>query len=612
MNRALLVLLAACTTEVATEPDALDGFPDFDEWGDCRSGGKCDTGYVGNRAAELEAVFSGRVFVALPDKTAAERETIAEALRTNPDSWEHRDVTNNVTQQIKYARNALKAERLNLNLEGGTPAFTSVQVVDDGLELVYTLAVESLVKFKDLEAQGLTPQDLVGRVIMPRLPRVPAGLFERVGNKCATDPDNGMQPTMEDLRADNLFFYWDPARAGCPLGENELVTGEYRVDSSLDAATVYPEYDRLVADGRVDMQIIFGQITHGELASNDWGFISYRAMRSVFGRMGFRVVEEFAGNTGSRLEKRYAGGLVVGITMWTPIGFADSVPRDEANQRFRDAIRASEVFYYNGHAFYGSLNVLDDPSVYPADRYQILFMDACWSYAYYTKQIFRNRATATDPDGYALVDVVNNTEPGITGSEHTAAVLYDNLFKGAAAVHSRGNASRYSWNALTQYMNDHAEQRARARAGSDHPNPEIYGASGVRDNVWQPGGVMPPPPPMGRRFETTTAVDVPDNDMRGATSTLTVPAGTGNIAGQIMIQVDVTHTYIGDLRVTVEHGGKTVVLHDNAGGSNDDLHLVVPTTEFAGTSADGEWKLLIVDSAAQDLGRLTRFAIALP
>ena len=35
---------------------------------------------------------------------------------------------------------------------------------------------------------------------------------------------------------------------------------------------------------------------------------------------------------------------------------------------------------------------MDDPEIY-SGRYQIFFMNSCWSYEYYTKQIFRNSVT---------------------------------------------------------------------------------------------------------------------------------------------------------------------------------------------------------------------------
>lgn len=474
-----LVLFAAAAAAACTDDAAVEiEMPDFEEFAD----GKTDTAYIGSRAAELNATFKGKVRVMVPGKTATQLTAIATAIRTNPTSFEHRAITSQVTEQLKYARNALKAQKLNLNLEGGEPTFTAVTAIAGGLELEYEVAVESLIKWKELEAQGLRPADLVGRIVESKLPLTPAGLLDRVSNKCATDPDDPAAAVpVADLGAHNLFYYWNPDKAGCPLRAADLATARYEIKSSLDAPTAYPEYDRLVADGKITMGVIFGQIEHGELQSNDWGYISFDEMTYRLQQKGFRVSSRMTGKQGHKMTKTYTGGLKVEIEMYTPVRFADTVPREQSNQLFRDVMKRNEVVYYNGHAFYGSLTVLDEATAYPADTYQIIFMDACWSYAYYTKQIFRHKATAADPTGYALVDVVNNTEPGITGSETTAVVLYDKLFTGAAKVYAGQSASRYSWNAIAKYMAEHAERRAAAR-GDDHPNPEIYGISGARDN----------------------------------------------------------------------------------------------------------------------------------
>ncbi len=595
---ATLVPFAGCAVD---DPEAE--LPNFEDWAD----GKADTGYVGNRAAEIEAVFTGRVRVAQPGKSDSELQTIADALRENPRSWSYRDITGQVTEQIKYARNALKAQKFDLNLEGGSPSFTDIAVEPEALVLSYSVVVESLVKFKDLEERGLTPADLVGTVVDSKLPIVPAGLFDRTGNQCATDEDTGEQPELSELGAHNLFYYFDPEREGCPLTATDLAVGRYEVHSSLDAPTVYPEYDRLVADGKITMVALFGQIEHGELESNDWGFISFNTFTRSLQRMGFTKTESFPDNRGHQLSRSYPGGLEVVVDMYTPVDFADSVPREQSNERFREAMRSHEIVYYNGHAFYGSLTVLDEPTAYPTDTYQIIFMDACWSYAYYTKQVFRNKATEADPDGYALADVVNNTEPGITGSEETAAVLYQNIFKGAAAVRAGSDPSLYSWNNMTAYMNEHAEARAARR--TSHPDPEIYGASGVRTNSFQPGG-EPTEPTAGNRFENDTPVEIPDNDPVGVTSTIDVPAGTA-ASDTVVIEVDITHTYIGDLTVTVEHNGISSVLHQRSGGSTDDLSLQVAVADFAGADPSGAWALTVTDSADIDSGHLNQWAVVL-
>jgi hypothetical protein len=472
---ASLLVASACASTV--EDIEMFSFDDFAD-------GKVDTGYLGSRAAEMEATFSSKVRVALPGKSAAELAAIADKLKTTPTDYELRDIVSKVSLQSKFARNALRAAKFNLNLEGGEPTFTTITVEAGGLLLEYQLKVESLVKYKDLEAMGLTPASLVGQQIDMKLPMVVDGLHERAGTKCSSDFDsNGAAVPAADLRPDNLFYYWHPERSGCNLGPADLSAGAYKVTSSHAQTSVYPEYDRLVADGKLTMVQIFGQIEHGDLSDNDWGWRSYADIKRLLEQGGFRVTMTYPNKKGVRLEKTMPKGLKVEIDMLTPVSFADHVDRELSNAAFRDAMRSHEIVYYAGHAFYGSLTVLDEPTAYPADTYQIMFMDACWSYAYYTKQVFRNKATAADPTGWVNSDVLNNTEPGITGSERTAHELWKNVFAGADAKFGGLSARRYSWNNLIKYMNEHAQRRADARGEN---NPEIYGVSGVRTNAFKP------------------------------------------------------------------------------------------------------------------------------
>jgi hypothetical protein len=474
---ASLLVASACASSGESEDIDMFGFDEFAD-------GKVDTGYLGSRAAELEATFSSKLRVPLPGKSAAELQAMAEKLKSTPTDYALTDVVSAVSTHAKFARNALRAAKYNLNLESGEPVFSVVTVESGALLVEYTLKVESLVKYKDLEAMMLTPASLVGQQIDMKLPLSIDRLRERVGTKCSSDfDDNGAAVPDGDLRADNLFYYWHPERPGCTLTGDQLASSSYKITSSNTQTSVYPEYDKLAADGKITMVQIFGQIEHGDLSPNDWGFLSYNDIKRLLEAQGFRVTKTFPDKKGVRLEKTMPRGLKIEIDMLTPVSFADHVDRELSNAAFREAMKSHEIVYYAGHAFYGSLTVLDEPTAYPQDTYQIMFMDACWSYAYYTKQVFRNRATAADPTGWALTDVVNNTEPGITGSERTAHQLWMNVFAGADAKFGGISTKRYSWNNLIKYMNEHAQRRADARGEN---NPEIYGVSGVKTNAFKP------------------------------------------------------------------------------------------------------------------------------
>lgn len=102
-------------------------------------------------------------------------------------------------------------------------------------------------------------------------------------------------------------------------------------------------------------------------------------------------------------------------------------------------------------------------------------------------------------------------------------------------------------------------------------------------------------------------VSIPDNNASGATSTLTVeqPATIGALS----VNVNIEHTWIGDLRVTLSHNGTTRILHANSGGGQDNIVQTYEVPEFDGQDANGVWTLLVVDRANIDTGRIVSWSL---
>ncbi len=104
-------------------------------------------------------------------------------------------------------------------------------------------------------------------------------------------------------------------------------------------------------------------------------------------------------------------------------------------------------------------------------------------------------------------------------------------------------------------------------------------------------------------------LSIPDNDPQGVSSVLSTDET--DLVGSVTVDVEITHTFRGDLRVTLIHDGTEVVLHNRDGGSNDDLTLSVTLDDFAGQSRDGDWTLQVVDTARIDTGTLQRWSVTL-
>ena len=86
--------------------------------------------------------------------------------------------------------------------------------------------------------------------------------------------------------------------------------------------------------------------------------------------------------------------------------------------------------------------------------------------------------------------------------------------------------------------------------------------------------------------------------------------------GSVEVSVDITHTWIGDLRVSVRSpSGTEAILHDGTGGSADNVVRTFtaanspPLAALAGQPAGGTWQLNVADRAAQDEGKLNAWKV---
>ncbi|HCZ9279612.1 TPA: S8 family serine peptidase [Vibrio alginolyticus] len=108
-------------------------------------------------------------------------------------------------------------------------------------------------------------------------------------------------------------------------------------------------------------------------------------------------------------------------------------------------------------------------------------------------------------------------------------------------------------------------------------------------------------------FSNTSPVAIPDNKSSGAISAVEVDRSGDS--GTVSIDVDISHTYIGDLRVTLTSPtGGEVVLHNNTGGSANDIKNTFQA-DFSGFESQGTWELKAVDSARRDTGTINSWTL---
>ncbi len=109
-------------------------------------------------------------------------------------------------------------------------------------------------------------------------------------------------------------------------------------------------------------------------------------------------------------------------------------------------------------------------------------------------------------------------------------------------------------------------------------------------------------------YDNTTPVDIPDNDPSGITSIISVSDDLTIFDASTFL--DISHTWIGDLSVTLTSPTGTVVtLHNRAGGSADDIMQSYASAAFNGESTLGDWTLNISDNVAADTGNLNNWSV---
>ncbi len=115
-------------------------------------------------------------------------------------------------------------------------------------------------------------------------------------------------------------------------------------------------------------------------------------------------------------------------------------------------------------------------------------------------------------------------------------------------------------------------------------------------------------------LEEAAGTHIPDNDPAGIQRSLSTQAA--GAAGSVEVSVDITHTWIGDLRISLRSPvGTEVILHDRSGGNADNIvkTYTAATTpalgNLAGQAIAGDWRLHVSDHAGEDMGKLNSWRV---
>ncbi|RDG37501.1 M4 family metallopeptidase [Streptomyces corynorhini] len=204
-----------------------------------------------------------------------------------------------------------------------------------------------------------------------------------------------------------------------------------------------------------------------------------------------------------------------------------------------------------------------------------------------------------------------------SGAKTVNGVAYDSPTYDGLPVTGigRDKAAQIWFKALTTKFTS-TTNYAAARTGTLAVTADLYGADSAEyksvTDAWAAINVGPRPGSGGNTgtvFSSNTVVAIPDNGP-AVTSPLAVSGITGNAPSALQVDVDITHTWRGDLVVDlVGPSGTSYRLKGSSGG--DSAQNVVETyfVNASSETANGTWQLKVQDVAARDTGQINGFKL---
>ncbi|MEV0961330.1 MULTISPECIES: M4 family metallopeptidase [unclassified Streptomyces] len=181
----------------------------------------------------------------------------------------------------------------------------------------------------------------------------------------------------------------------------------------------------------------------------------------------------------------------------------------------------------------------------------------------------------------------------------------------------RDKASLIWYKALTTKFNS-TTNYAGARTGTLAVATELYGASSAEvkavTDAWaainvgsRPGGEPGP----GKVFENTGDISIPD--LGTVSSPVAVTGIAGNAPSNLAVDVDIRHTWRGDLVIDlVAPDGTAYRLKNSSGSDSADNVIETYTVNASSEVANGTWNLRVQDVARYDTGYISNVKLTFP
>ncbi|MFF3644367.1 M28 family metallopeptidase [Streptomyces sp. NPDC002564] len=216
----------------------------------------------------------------------------------------------------------------------------------------------------------------------------------------------------------------------------------------------------------------------------------------------------------------------------------------------------------------------------------------------------------TFKDYYAGLNVPTEIETEGDGrSDHapfkSAGIPVGGLFSGAERAKSSAQAQK--WGGTSGQAFDRCYHSSCDSTSNINDTALDRNSDAIAHAIWTLGTDTPVPP--GDAYENTTDVSIPDNGA-AVTSTIDVSGRTGNAPAALKVDVDIRHTWRGDVVVDLlAPDGTAYRLKNSSSSDSADNVIATYTVNASSEAANGAWKLRVQDVAAQDTGYINSWKL---
>ncbi|MGW7269972.1 M28 family metallopeptidase [Streptomyces sp. NPDC054864] len=216
----------------------------------------------------------------------------------------------------------------------------------------------------------------------------------------------------------------------------------------------------------------------------------------------------------------------------------------------------------------------------------------------------------TFKDYYAGLNVPTEIETEGDGrSDHASfknvGIPVGGLFTGASRTKSSAQAQK--WGGTAGQAFDRCYHSSCDTTSNINDTALDRNSDAIAHAVWTLGTETPVPP--GDTYENTADVAIPDNGA-AVTSSINITGRTGNAPATLKADVDIRHTWRGDVVVDLlAPDGTAYRLKNSSGNDSADNVIATYTVNASSEPANGAWKLRVQDVAAQDTGYINSWKL---